>query len=45
MALAYYMFVNHGIFPGAIAELSPREQELCWQMAKKEMEARKKVRG
>ena len=41
MALAYYLFVNHGILPGVVADMSEREITLCWQMALKEMESRK----
>ena len=40
-ALAYYMFVNHGTPPSVIADMGEREKILCWEMAKKEMKARK----
>ena len=41
MAVAYYLFVNHGILPRVVADMSEREITLCWQMALKEMESRK----
>lgn len=40
-ALAYYLFVNHGIRPGVVADMPFREQVLSWEMAKKEMQSRK----
>lgn len=42
IALAYYMFVNFGTKPSDVAAMSDREKVLCWQMAKKEMESRKR---
>ena len=41
VALAYYMFANHGTPPHVVAEMPDRELELCWQMALKEMNSRK----
>ncbi|WP_198018307.1 hypothetical protein [Lacrimispora indolis] len=40
--LAYYMFVNHGRFPGEIADLSDQEKILMYQMAVKEINSRPK---
>lgn len=40
-ALAYYMFVNHGTFPGAVAAASPRERAMMFVMARKEIKSRK----
>lgn len=41
IALAYYMFVNHGTPPHVVAEMPFSEQVLAWQMALKEMQSRK----
>jgi len=40
--LAYYMFVNHGRFPGEIADLPDNEKILLYQMAIKEINSRPK---
>lgn len=40
--LAYYMFVNHGRFPGEIADLPHNEKILMLQMAIKEINSRPK---
>jgi hypothetical protein len=34
------MFINFGTLPSVVAEMSEREQELCWQFAEKEMKSR-----
>lgn len=40
--IAYYMFVNHGRFPGEIINLGENEKILVWQMAIKEINNRPK---
>lgn len=40
-ALAYYLYVNHGILPHVVADMPFREQVFAWEMAKKEMQSRK----
>jgi len=40
--LAYYMFINHGRFPGEIADLPENEKILLYQMAVKEINNRSK---
>ncbi|WP_158585000.1 hypothetical protein [Lacrimispora algidixylanolytica] len=38
--LAYYMLVNHGRFPGEVADLPEKEKILMYQMAVKEIKSR-----
>lgn len=40
--LAYYLFVNHGVLPGQVERMEPRERALAFQMARKEIKARPK---
>lgn len=40
--IAYYMFANHGRFPGEIVRLSENEKILIYQMAIKEIKSRPK---
>ncbi|NNJ30345.1 MULTISPECIES: hypothetical protein [Lacrimispora] len=40
--LAYYMFVNHGRFPGEVARLPENDRILMFQMAVKEINSRPK---
>jgi hypothetical protein len=40
--LAYYMFANHGRFPGEVVDLPEKEKILLFQMAVKEINSRPK---
>lgn len=40
--LAYYMFVNHGRFPGEVVNLPENERILLFEMAVKEIQNRPK---
>lgn len=40
--LAYYLYVNHGVLPGAVAHMGERERTLAYVMAQKEIESRQK---
>lgn len=42
MSLAYYMWCNFGTLPSVVANMDDREKVLCWEMAKKEMDSRRK---
>lgn len=41
--LAYYLFVNYGVLPGKVSEMSEREKALAYAMAEKEMKSRPKT--
>lgn len=40
--LAYYLYVNHGVLPGAVEGMGERERALAFAMAQKEIRNRKK---
>lgn len=40
--LAYYLFVNHGVLPGAVERLNEKERILAFEMAQKEIRSRDK---
>lgn len=42
--MAYYMFVNHGRFPGEIAFLPDNERVLMYEMAVKEIKSRPRAK-
>lgn len=44
MQIAWYMFINHGRFPGEVAALSEQERLLLYVMIEKEIRNRPKQR-
>jgi hypothetical protein len=43
-AIAYYLFVNHGILPHVVLEMGTREKAFVMSMAKRELKSRPKVK-
>lgn len=41
--LAYYLYVNHGVLPGAVERMNERERALAYAMAQKEIQGRPKT--
>lgn len=41
-ALAYYLFINHGILPHVVTEMDMREKAFIFAMVRREIKSRQK---